>query len=179
MARAKETYRGARESDMAKAKNAIRPEYLRKGPPSPAPEKTQELESTFTAHIMRLVGELIQANPDRTNSGKFYGEAFVWETLERVAKKKKEAMWERMIKDGIVSEIPVDAGSYELGMSARFVASARVSDPVNRFSADKLCELLEKSSYKIPAPIAKDFVAKAKVPTSSTVTKKIIERNTV
>jgi hypothetical protein len=141
------------------------------------PAQSTEIESTFTAHIMRMVGDLIQANPDRTNSGKYYGEAFIWETLERVAKKKREALWDQMIKDGVVGPISEDPGSYELGMSQRFIASVCVSEPVNRFNADKLCELLERSSYKIPAPIAKDFVAKAKVPTSSTVTKKIIERN--
>jgi hypothetical protein len=137
----------------------------------------QPIETTFTAHIMRLVHELVQANPDRSNSGKVYGEAYVWETLERHAKKKREALWEQMLKDGVVSEIPTDPGSYELGMSTRFIASVRVSEPVRRFSEDKLCELLAASKYKIPAPIAKELVGKAKVPSSSTVTKKIIERN--
>jgi hypothetical protein len=146
--------------------------------PATAPKPAQEIETTFTAHIMRLVGELVQANPDRSNSGKVYGEAYIWETLERVAKKKREALWESMEKDGLVSTIPSDPGSYELGMSNRFVASVRVSEPVRRFNADELCKLLTNSKYKVPAPIAKEFVDKAKLPSTSSTTKKIMERNT-
>lgn len=146
-------------------------------PKQPKAQPTQEIETTFTAHIMRLVGELLQANPDRSNTGKFYGEAYIWETLERVAKKRREAVWDLMLRDGIVSDIPDDAGTYELGMSSKFVATARVSEPVKRFSEDALCKLLSESKWKIPAPIAKELVGKAKVPTTSSVTKKIAERN--
>lgn len=145
---------------------------------APRVAEKQAIETTFTAHIMRLVNQLVEANPDRSNSGRVYGEAYVWETLERVAEKKRKALWEQMEKDGLVQEIPKDAGSYELGMSARFVASVRVSEPVRRFNADELCRLLSESKYKVPAPIAKEFVDKAKVPSTSTTTKKIMERNT-
>jgi hypothetical protein len=140
-----------------------------------APPK--QLESTFTSTITRHVAQIVEANPDKSNAGRYYGEALVWATLERVAKNKREALWETMQKEGLITEIPPDPGTYEVGMSPHFVASVTVSEKVRRFSADKLCELLTASKYKVPAPIVKEFVEKAKVPTTSTVTKRVIERN--
>jgi hypothetical protein len=140
-------------------------------------EASKAIESTFTSLITRHVADIIAANPDKSNSGKYYGEALVWATLERVAKNKREALWQQMEREGIISAIPPDPGTYEVGMSPRFVASVTVSEPVRRFNADKLCELFTASKYKVPAPILKEFVEKAKVPSTSSVTKKVIERN--
>lgn len=118
-------------------------------------------------------------NPDaKHNTGGLLGEAFMWDKVEAYAKARADAAWLRLAREGIIADKKsLEPGDHELASSPSFLAIAKVSQPVRRFSAEALANLLAKSRYKVPVSTTKEFVDAAKVPSSSTVSMKILERS--
>jgi len=115
---------------------------------------------------------------DRSNTGLELGSFFFWDTVEKLADKAKEAAFNRMVKEGIVKN-PKDeeeAGDFTLGESPKFVCTVNVSAKVRYFDEPTLASSLAQSKFKVPVPIAMDFIEKAKVPKSARRTVKILER---
>ncbi len=118
------------------------------------------------------------ANPDtKHNTGSLLGDAFMWDKIEAYAKARADAAWLRLAREGIISDKKtLEPGDYELATSPSFVAVAKVTQPIKRFNADALANILAKSKYKVPVSTTKEYVDLAKVPGSCAVTMKIIER---
>ena len=117
-------------------------------------------------------------NPDaKHNTGSLLGEAFMWDRIEAYAKNRSEAAWAALSKEGLIPDKKsLDPGDHQLVESPNFAVFARVTNPVKRFSGDELATLLAKSKYKVPVSTTKELIDQAKVPTSSMVTMKIVER---
>ena len=117
-------------------------------------------------------------NPDaKHNTGSLLGEAFMWDRIEAYAKNRSEAAWAALSKEGLIPDKKsLDPGDHQLVESPSFAVFARVTNPVKRFSGDELAILLAKSKYRVPISTTKELIDQAKVPTSSMVTMKIVER---
>lgn len=141
---------------------------------------------SFQAEITKLLNKLQDTcdkkNPDREAKNAPHAltiaNAYFWTAVEKFAKGKKEEAWENMEKAGFLPDDvrAYDPGEYVLGEAPSFIVKAKVSEPVKRFNDETLADMLYTSKYKVPKPIAKEMIAKAKVPSASTVTKSIIER---
>ena len=134
-------------------------------------------ESTIIKAISRL-GKNGTENPDaKHNTGRLLGDAFMWGAVARYAKQREDAVWKALEKEEVVPDKKTLApGDHQLADSPSFAIFARVTQPVRTFSGDELAGLLEKSKYKVPISATKEFIDQAKVPTSSRVTMKVVER---
>ncbi len=134
-------------------------------------------EVEITKALARL-GRNGTENPDaKHNTGRLIGEAYMWERVAKYAEAKADAAWKAMLRAEIVPEKKtLEPGDHELAYSPSFTIIAKVSQPVRRFNGDELAELLAKSKYKVPTSTTKEFIDQAKVPTSSVVSMKIMER---
>jgi hypothetical protein len=138
---------------------------------------TQDI--SYAAKIVKALGKLGvngTENPDaKHNTGRALGEIFMWNTVKKYVEGKLDNAWERAQKEGVIDLNNLAIGEYELASSPTFLATVKVSQPVRRFSPEALATELNKK-YKVPLPIAKEMIEAAKVPTKSTVTKSIIEK---
>ena len=118
-------------------------------------------------------------NPDeKHNAGRLIGEAFLWDQVEKYAKARGDAAWAALASEGIIpAKKELEQGEHELAYSPSFVVIGRVTAPVKRFSADELAKLLRQSKYRVPESTTKEMVDKAKVPTTSMASIKVIERS--
>lgn len=130
------------------------------------------------AGLGSLVNEIMKAHPDgKHNQGRFILESFLWDQIESIAKGKSADAWDKMEANGVfVPPNKEEAGNSVCGESPKFVISAKVSEKVKRFNGDELAKLLNKSKYKVPVHTAKEFIDKAKVGSTPTVTLRIVER---
>jgi len=137
---------------------------------------------SYQTDITRVLAKLGKnggtENPDsKHNQGRLLGEAFLWDSVEKYAKGRSDAAWEALLREGIIpAKKDLSQGEHEMASSPSFVAIARVTAPVKRFSADELAKLMVKSKYRVPESTTKEMVEKAKVPTTSMASLKIIER---
>lgn len=117
-------------------------------------------------------------NPDaKHNTGSLLGEAFMWDRVEAYARNRSEAAWAALSKEGLIPDKKtLEPGDHQITQSPSFAVFARVTQPVKRFSGDELANLLAKSKYKVPTSTTKELIDHAKVPTSSMVTLKVVER---
>jgi hypothetical protein len=118
------------------------------------------------------------ANPDaKHNTGSMIGEAFMWDKIEAYAKARADAAWLRLAREGIIKEKKaLEPGDHELAASPSFLIVAKVTQPIKRFSADALANMLAKSKYKVPVSTTKELIDQAKVAGTSAVTMKVLER---
>lgn len=131
----------------------------------------------FGTEIFKLlssIGKSVLPVP-RVNSPVNLGELFLWTEIMKFAEKRKDALWKDAIVGGHIVVDGLDPGEHELLTQGGFISVADVSNPVKRFSADEMVRLIVKET-KLSLPKAVAMVAAAKVPTKSTVTKKVIER---
>lgn len=143
-----------------------------KGDLKPEPERGKFASEIFK-HLNNIgKGVLV---PTKVNSPVNLGELFLWTEIFKFAERRKDALWKNAIEDGHIIVEGLDIGSHELLGQAGFLATAEVSEKVRRFSESEMVALIVKDT-KLSEPQAKQLVARAKVPTKSTVTKKIIER---
>jgi hypothetical protein len=136
---------------------------------------------SYQAEIAKALGRLGKngtENPDnKHNSGKLLGEAFMWEAVEKYAKAKGDAAWQALMREGIIpNKKDLQEGEHELAYSPSFVAIARVSAPVKRFKIEEMAKLMRESKYKVPESTTIEMADRAKVPSTSAVSLKIIER---
>jgi hypothetical protein len=117
-------------------------------------------------------------NPDaKSNTGRLLGEAFMWDRIEAYAAQRSEAAWAALEKEELVpNKKTLSPGDHQLAQSPSFAIFARVTQPVKRFSADQLAQLLFESKYKVPISTTKELVDHAKVPTTPMVSMKVVER---
>lgn len=69
-----------------------------------------------------------------------------------------------------------EPGDHAIGVTPSFTVNCKVSNPRKAFNADELSRLLNKSKFKVPVPVAKEFIEKAKIEGKSTKTYSIAER---
>jgi hypothetical protein len=136
----------------------------------------------YETDIIKTLAKLGKANgtinPDsKSNTGALLGEAFMWDRVEAYARNRSEAAWAALAKEGLIPDKKtLDPGDHQLAQSPNFAVFARVTQPVKRFSGDELANLLAKSKYKVPISTTKEMIDQAKVPTSSMVSLKVVER---
>jgi len=118
-------------------------------------------------------------NPDaKSNTGRLLGEAFMWDRIEAYASNRSATRWAALEKEGhIPDKKTLDPGDHQLAQSPNFAIFARVTQPVKRFNADELAILLAKSKYKVPISTTKEMIDAAKIPSTSMVTMKVVERS--
>lgn len=135
------------------------------------------MSTSYQARIISALNKLGHngtANPDKSNTGSLLGEAFLWDEIVRFAKARSDSAWSKLEAEGLI-EAPTGTGEHALLTSSNFVCTAKVSNPVKRFSADTLALMLKKQ-YKIPEPVSKLMIEEAKQPTRPNVTYSIIEK---
>lgn len=139
---------------------------------------------SYETDIVKALTKLGQtngtANPDeKNNTGRLLGEAFLWDKVAAYAKQRSDAAWEALEKEGIVEDTEaLSPGDHQLAQSPSFAVFARVTQPVRRFNGEELANLLAKSKYKVPVSTTKEMIDKAKVPTKSMCSLKVVERST-
>ena len=118
-------------------------------------------------------------NPDeKHNTGRLIGEAFLWDQVEKYAKGRSDAAWVALAKEGVIPQKKsLEQGEHELAYSPSFLVIGKVTAPVKRFSVDELAKLLRMSKYKVPESTTKELVDRAKVPTASMASIRVIERS--
>jgi hypothetical protein len=137
---------------------------------------------SYKAQVVKALAKIGQtngtANPDaKHNVGNLIGEAFLWDEVVKYAEGRSEAAWARLQKEGIVpAKKDMDPGDYEIAYSPTFLVTAKVTQPIKRFDQDELARIFHESKYKVPVSVTKEIVDLAKVPKSSNVIWKIIER---
>ena len=114
------------------------------------------------------------ASPDKSNSGTLLADAFLWDTVEAYAKKRSAAAWDVLEKELDIKR-PEDPGSHILASTPSFVATAKVSQPVRRFSVDELAKAM-KAKYRVPEPTTKEMCEQAKVPGKPSCAFEIVEK---
>lgn len=136
---------------------------------------------SYAAQIERKLGELGKngtKNPDeKHNTGRILGEIFMWERVRKHAEGMVKEKWEELTKEGHLEGLEqLDPGQYDMTSSPSFTCTALISQPVNRFSANVLAAAMKKR-FRVPEHVTLEMVEDAKVPTKSTVTKRVIEKN--
>ena len=118
-------------------------------------------------------------NPDsKHNTGRLIGEAFMWDMVEKYAKSRSETVWRQLAAEDIIPvKSELEPGEHELAYSPSFAIIGRVTQPVKRFSPDELAKMLRESKYKVPESTTKEMIDRAKVPTKSVATLKVVERS--
>lgn len=138
-------------------------------------------EVTFQASILKelnvLAEKLDKLNPDtKSNTGRAIARAYMWDRMVDYAEKQSNAEWKKLQDDEIIDDhTKLDEGDHILGESPHFSVQCKVSAKRNMFDVEKLAKELKKK-YRVPEPITKDMVSKAKTPGSSNRTLKILER---
>lgn len=150
-------------------------EFKKEEKPPPSPNS---FEALITKELFKFVATIMDKNPDaKNNMGRMIGNAFVWDTIWGIAEKMSNADWKDFASQKIIPDKEsLDPGFHQLVDSPHFAIVAKVSNPVQRFNADKLAEDLNKSKYKVPLPVAKMMVENARQPTKSSVTLSVAEK---
>lgn len=133
------------------------------------------LQTKITAGLTKLAIDLRQDT--KSNTGARLCEAFIWQTVAKIAKAQLDSAWASLEKDGLIGDVrQLAPGEHALLTSSQFVANAKVTNPVKRFDANALATMLNKGKYKVPTAVVLEAVEKAKVPGSPQVTKTVAEK---
>lgn len=154
-----------------------RPDHL----PPPA-EVVAPRAGSYLARIVQHLNEfgktilpLPKNSKDKNgNAAALLAEAYLWDSVQRYAKKRSDRVWEEMDKAGLV-DAPDDPGDHMLAETLHFMCAVKVTVPVKRFNAGVLATALQKK-YKVPLPVSKEMIEAAKTPTKSIKTFEIAER---
>lgn len=127
--------------------------------------------SSYLAKIVKafntLAQQLVDLNPDaKHNTGRRFGELYVWDELAKYAKGRSDALWKELEDEGIVATNGLEPGLHSIGESPHFVINAEITQPVRRFDSTVLANWFNKSKYKVPVIITKEQIDHAKVPTN-------------
>jgi len=136
---------------------------------------------SYESEIIRALSRLGMngtANPDtKHNSGRLLGEAFLWDRVAKYAEAKSDAVWKQLSSEGIIPDkASLGEGDHELAASPSFLAIAKVTKPIKRFSGDELADLLARSKYKVPVSTTKELIDQAKIDGKPARSLRIIER---
>jgi hypothetical protein len=135
----------------------------------------------ITSFIARIVKDLARlasdiSMPDSThNVGRLLAIMYFWDIVRKHADKQYEQMREHLKAEGLITD-SLEPGEHVMCESPKFVCSAKVTVPVKRFNAEELGKLLRKSKYKIPEFATREYVEKARIPSKSSVSYVISER---
>lgn len=134
-------------------------------------------ESTIVKALSRF-GKNGTEGPDvKHNIGRMLGDAFMWSAIAKYAKAKEDSIWKALEREEIIPDKKsLTPGDHQLADSPSFAVFAKVTQPVKTFSGDELAKLFSHSKYKVPESTTKEFVDQARVPTTSRVTLKVVER---
>jgi hypothetical protein len=138
------------------------------------------MATSYQAQIIKALGKIGVSNgtvnPDaKHNMGNLLGEAFLWDTVKKYAEGRSKIAWDGMAAAGLVDKTKLEPGDHTIAESPGFKATAKVSEKVKRFSAQALAEAMNKR-FKVAVPSALQMIEQAKVPTTSTVTLRVVEK---
>ncbi len=147
------------------------------------PEKAEKAEpnlayaTEITRQLYRLQELVAQSNPDgKHNTGRMIGEAYFWDTVEKLAKAKSDSAWDRLASMGVALDEDADPGNHVIGNSPHFVVECSVSQPRKAFNIDVAAENINKTWPKVPIPAVKLVLDQAKIGGSKVKTYKIVEK---
>lgn len=152
----------------------------------PKPEKSgypvqNAPKTAYITAIISFMGRLglrdsNTLNPDvKDNTGNILGEAFMWDTVLKVAKGHSDRIWKKM-EATIIKADGLAEGAHILASSPRFVCSAVVTAPVRRFNAEALADAMSQPPYKVPKHITLKMVEDAKIGTKGNVRLEVVEK---
>lgn len=135
--------------------------------------------STKIQRALSRFGTNSTENPDtRSNIGNLLGSVFLWAEVQRYAAAQVKGAWKALEDSGLTPDnASLSPGEHAIANSPHFVLTYRISEPVRRFDPDALAQSLLKSKYKVPLHTTKELIEASKLPSKSTVTKKIIEKD--
>lgn len=136
-------------------------------------------EISYKAAIHKLLSSLKDTcdklNPEaKSNTGSIVGRAFFWDEFAAYAKKQSDLAWEAIEAEEIIKKVET-SGTHTLHESRSFIITDKVSEPRKTFQENVLAAALKKK-YKVPEPITRELVGKAKIPGKATHTLSILER---
>jgi hypothetical protein len=166
----------------SKQRDEARTEHARN--PSSAEQIASANPASFLGKIIKgvvdtcddLLGQIKQDTGKGANASRVLAEMFMWAWIKKYAEGKYDKLKKQVEEENVFEDISDRGpGTYIVAESRNFVASANVTEPVRRFSADTLAEWANKQ-YNIPIIVMKEAIEKAKMPTSSQTRITIIER---
>jgi hypothetical protein len=101
--------------------------------------------------------------------------AYFWRTVRKYAEDHEKAAFQALV-EYLPDVEEAGAGDHELCESQFFKMTASISQPVRKFDEDALALALNKSKYKIPLAVTKEFIEACKLPTKGRVSISIIEK---
>ena len=122
------------------------------------------LEANVKLAVQHMVRAIVEKRKAWKADDKAVLTAAIWDAIGAEAKGQSEDAWNKMLKDAVYEE-PIKTAPINklVGVTAHFEVHGKVTEPIKRFNAGKLAEILKASKYKIPEPTTVQFVDKAKV----------------
>ena len=137
------------------------------------------LQARIVAALAGLFKEVSAKSIDRSNSGPFLRDMFIWDTIADYAKKQADLSWDKAVDAGVIEDKEARAkmspGEHTLTESRYFKCIAVVTQPVRRFSVDSLATKLKKQ-FKVPEATTKELCEASKEAGSPQVRLRVEER---
>lgn len=141
------------------------------------------MSNSYRTDIIKAIDRLEKngtapSNYDKSNTGTLMASVFLWKTVMTIATNYHKLALERLqaATEEEASLRERDVGEYVVAQSPKFTFMASLSNPAQLFSPDDLVSALNKSKYKIPAPIAREFINNAKKPGKKKLTLSVAEK---
>jgi hypothetical protein len=129
----------------------------------------------FMIAVTKVLSQLSNLAGPKDNVGAMLANAFRWDAAESMCKARATAAWDELEKQGIVNKDGLSPGAHVLADSPSFAVTANVTQPVKRFNADKMADLMVKK-FKCSRADALQMVEDAKKEGNSTVRLNIVEK---
>lgn len=142
------------------------------------------MTNTYRTEIIKALDKLEKngtapANYEKTNTGVLIARAFLWKTVASLASDRySEAMLQ--LQGATETEADIrnkSPGEHIVAQSPRFAFLAKLSNPSKLFDKNELVTSLNKSKYKIPAPIAREFIENATKEGNKKLTLSVTEKS--
>ena len=142
------------------------------------------MTNTYKTDIIKALDRLERngtapANYDKSNTGVLIATAYLWKTVATIATAKYGDALDSLMRatefEDETRARPV--GEHIITQSSKFAYLAKISNPAKLFDKNELVAALNKSKYKIPAPIAREFIENATKEGNKKLTLTIMEKS--
>lgn len=140
--------------------------------------KEMTITAQATDRMQGVVKRLTEKLVDKSNLGSIIAECYAYKVMAKLAKNRYESMRRDIFNS--IPTFPTDVpGEFSVYSTDLFALSVIVSQPVKRFDVDEFVRLIRQKAPNVREADVRDMYEKAKVPTQSTVTYVVGEKNNV
>lgn len=143
-----------------------------------------KMTNTYRTDIIKALDKLERNgtapnNYDKSNTGVLMARVYLWKTVMQLASDHyAEAMLQ--LQGATENETDIrnrDPGEHIIAQSPKFAFVAKLANPSKLFDKNELVSALNKSKYKIPAPIAREFIENATKEGNKKLTLSLMEKS--